>query len=108
MKKFKFGTGIDRCIFHLFAISSFAAEAEDKVIISSIDDLPDITNFKTGVTQIEAQQTGNVFVAFVRHLCVKYFIRFQLHFRRLGGKIQSYIGCGKSSAMLNGKNYKKI
>lgn len=47
-------------VFSSFAISSFAADAEDKVIISSIDDLPDITNFKTGVTQIDAQQTGNV------------------------------------------------
>lgn len=47
-------------VFSSFAISSFAADDGDKVIISSIDDLPDITNFKTGVTQIEAQQTGNV------------------------------------------------
>ena len=47
-------------VFSSFAISSFAADAEDKVIISSIDDLPKLTNFKTGVTQIDAQQTGNV------------------------------------------------
>ncbi len=47
-------------VFSSFAISSFAAEAEDKVIISSIDDLPDITNFTTDAGKISVTKNGNV------------------------------------------------
>lgn len=52
-------------VFSSFAISSFAADveeadAEDKVIISSIDDLPDITNFKTDPGKISVSENGNV------------------------------------------------
>lgn len=47
-------------VFSSFAISSFAADAEDKVIISSIDDLPDITNFKVDTGKINVTKNGNV------------------------------------------------
>lgn len=47
-------------VFSSFAISSFAADAEDKVIISSIDDLPDITNFTTDTGKISVSENGNV------------------------------------------------
>lgn len=47
-------------VFSSFAISSFAAETEDKVIISSIDDLPDITNFTTDTGKISVSENGNV------------------------------------------------
>lgn len=48
-------------VFSSFAISSFAADAEDKVIISSIDDLPGLTNFKTDdAGKISVTKNGNV------------------------------------------------
>lgn len=47
-------------VFSSFAISSFAADDGDKVIISSIDDLPDITNFKTDPGKISVSENGNV------------------------------------------------
>lgn len=47
-------------VFSSFAISSFAADAEDKVIISSIDDLPELTNFKTDTGKITVTKNGNV------------------------------------------------
>lgn len=48
-------------VFSSFAISSFAAGAEDKVIISSIDDLPGLTNFKTDdAGKISVTKNGNV------------------------------------------------
>lgn len=46
-------------VFSSFALSAFAA-VEDRVIVSSIEALPKLINFKTGVTPIEAKQTGNV------------------------------------------------
>lgn len=47
-------------VFSSFAISSFAANVEDKVIISSIDDLPKLTNFKTDTGKITVTENGNV------------------------------------------------
>lgn len=50
-------------IFSSFALSSFAA-AKDEVIISSIDDLPELTNFKdvsgTTVEKIKVSKNGNI------------------------------------------------
>lgn len=46
-------------VFSSFALSAFAA-AEDRVIISSIDDLPALTNFKVGAEQIIVSENGNI------------------------------------------------
>ena len=46
-------------VFSSFALSAFAA-AEDKVIISSIDDLPELTNFKADTGKINVSKNGNI------------------------------------------------
>lgn len=46
-------------VFSSFALSAFAA-VEDRVIISSIDDLPALTNFKVGAEQIIVSENGNI------------------------------------------------
>lgn len=49
-------------VFSSFALSAFAAaeDAEDKVIISSIDDLPELTNFKADTGKINVSKNGNI------------------------------------------------
>lgn len=46
-------------VFSSFALSAFAA-AEDRVIISSIDDLPALTNFKADTGKINVSKNGNI------------------------------------------------
>ena len=46
-------------VFSSFALSAFAA-VEDKVIISSIDDLPELTNFTVDAGKIIVSKNGNV------------------------------------------------
>lgn len=46
-------------VFSSFALSAFAA-AEDKVIISSIDGLPELTNFKADTGKINVSKNGNI------------------------------------------------
>lgn len=46
-------------VFSSFALSAFAAVA-DKVIISSIDDLPELTNFKADTGKINVSKNGNI------------------------------------------------
>ncbi|MCI5971328.1 MAG: hypothetical protein MRZ29_09390 [Oscillospiraceae bacterium] len=46
-------------VFSSFALSAFAA-AEDRVIISSIDDLPELTNFTVDAGKINVSKNGNI------------------------------------------------
>lgn len=89
-------------VFSSFAISSFSAEAEDKVIISSIDDLPKLTNFKTGVTQIDAQQTGNV-LSLSSDTLRQILYQVSVILPQVRRQDTVLYRVRKSSAMLNGK-----
>lgn len=46
-------------VFSSFALSAFAA-VEDRVIISSIDDLPELTNFTVDAGKINVSKNGNI------------------------------------------------
>lgn len=96
-------------VFSSFAISSFAADAEeadaeDKVIISSIDDLPDITNFKTDPGKISVTKNGNVL-----SLTSSNFAKDVKNYRNAGVEARYCLVSGKEKlGNVKWENYKKL